>query len=73
VLQARERAPTLSPSTIFIFGLAVESIKEVGGASQGKGHHELMFKINFGNPNEEVMLAQLGTQRNACFNQSQKI
>lgn len=39
---------------------------------QGKGHHELMFKINFGNPNEEVMLAQLGTQRNDCFNQSQK-
>jgi hypothetical protein len=29
-------------------------------------------QINFGNPNEEVMLAQLGTQRNACFNQSQK-
>jgi hypothetical protein len=27
------RAPTPSPSTIFIFGLAVESIKELGGAS----------------------------------------
>jgi len=31
-----------------------------------------MFKINFGNPTKEVMLAQLGAQQNAFFNQSQK-
>jgi hypothetical protein len=30
VLQARERAPTLSPSAIFTFGFVVESIKELG-------------------------------------------
>jgi hypothetical protein len=39
---------------------------------QEEGHHELMFKINFGNPTKEVMLAQLGAQQNAFFNQSQK-
>jgi hypothetical protein len=32
VLQAKERTPTFPPSTVFIFGLAVESIKELGGA-----------------------------------------
>jgi hypothetical protein len=35
VLQARERAPTPSPFVVFIFGLAVESIKELRGASHG--------------------------------------
>jgi hypothetical protein len=33
MLQVREHAPTLSPSDVFTFGLAVESIKELGGAS----------------------------------------
>jgi hypothetical protein len=33
VLWARERAPTFFPFVIFSFGLAVESIKELGGAS----------------------------------------
>jgi hypothetical protein len=33
VLQARECAPTPSLSDVFAFGLAVESIKELGGAS----------------------------------------
>jgi hypothetical protein len=33
VLRARDRAPTPSSSIIFIFGLAIESIKEVEGAS----------------------------------------
>jgi hypothetical protein len=33
VLWATERAPTLSPSIVFTFGLVVESIKELGGAS----------------------------------------
>jgi hypothetical protein len=32
VLQAKEHAPTLSPSVVFNFGLAVKSIKELGGA-----------------------------------------
>jgi hypothetical protein len=32
-LRARECAPTPSPSAIFTFGLPVESIKELGGAS----------------------------------------
>jgi hypothetical protein len=35
VLRARECALTPSPSIIFTFGLAVESIKELGGASHG--------------------------------------
>jgi hypothetical protein len=33
VLQARERASIPSPFVVFIFGLTVESIKELGGAS----------------------------------------
>jgi hypothetical protein len=33
VLWARERTPTLTPSIVFTFGLAVESIKEFRGAS----------------------------------------
>jgi hypothetical protein len=34
VLRTKERAPTPSPSIVFTFGLAIESIKELGGASQ---------------------------------------
>jgi hypothetical protein len=34
MLQAKERTPT-PPSVVFTFGLIVESIKELGGASQG--------------------------------------
>jgi len=33
VLQAKECAPTLSPFDVFIFGLVVECIKELGGVS----------------------------------------
>jgi uncharacterized membrane protein len=33
VLQAKERAPTISPSDVVTFGLTVESLKELGGAS----------------------------------------
>jgi hypothetical protein len=33
VLQVKERAPTPFPSTVVTFGLVVESIKELGGAS----------------------------------------
>ncbi len=33
VLRAKERAPTPSPSIVFIFGFIIESIKELGGAS----------------------------------------
>jgi hypothetical protein len=33
VLQTNERTPTIFPSNVFTFGLAVESIKEFGGAS----------------------------------------
>jgi hypothetical protein len=36
MLQAGERTPTPFPSTVFTFGLAVESIKELGGASSMK-------------------------------------
>jgi hypothetical protein len=32
VLQAKENAPTLSPSILFTFGFVVESIKEFRGA-----------------------------------------
>jgi hypothetical protein len=33
MLQAREQAPTPSPSIVFTFRLVVESIKELGGVS----------------------------------------
>jgi hypothetical protein len=33
MLRTRERTPTLFPSVVFTFGLIVESIKELGGAS----------------------------------------
>jgi hypothetical protein len=33
MLQAKERTPTPSPFVVVIFGLAIESIKELGGAS----------------------------------------
>jgi hypothetical protein len=33
MLRAKERAPTPSPSNVFTFGLAIESIEELGGAS----------------------------------------
>jgi hypothetical protein len=33
MLQAREHAPILSPFIVFFFGVAAESIKELGGAS----------------------------------------
>jgi len=33
MLQAKECAPTPSPFVVFTFGLIVESIKELGGAS----------------------------------------
>jgi len=36
VLQARERAPIPSPSIVFTFGLAIESIKELEGESKTK-------------------------------------
>jgi hypothetical protein len=35
VLQAKEHASILSPSIVFTFGLAIESIKELGGALWG--------------------------------------
>jgi hypothetical protein len=43
MLQARERAPILSPSVVFTFGLIVDSIKELGGASM---ESFLMIKSN---------------------------
>jgi hypothetical protein len=33
VLRARERTPTPFPFVVFTFGLIIESIKELGGAS----------------------------------------
>jgi len=36
MLQAKERAPTPSPSTIFTFGLSIHSIKELGGVNNHK-------------------------------------
>jgi len=35
MLWTNEHAPTLSPSVVFTFGLVIESIKELGGASHG--------------------------------------
>jgi hypothetical protein len=42
-MQARERAPTPS-SVIFTFELAVESIKEFGGASKLANDEHLVFQ-----------------------------
>jgi len=39
VLQARELAPTPSPSIVFTFGFIVESIKELGGVSHDPFEH----------------------------------
>jgi hypothetical protein len=36
MLQARERAPIPFPSAVFTFGLAIESIEKLGGASVNK-------------------------------------
>jgi hypothetical protein len=38
VLRTKECAPTPSPSDVFTFGLSVESIKELGGASQNRNY-----------------------------------
>jgi hypothetical protein len=39
VLQAKECATILSPTIVFTFGFAIESIKELGGASFKVGFH----------------------------------
>ncbi len=46
VLQARERAPILSPSNVFTFRLVVESIKEFGGASHVEVKNNFVTEIN---------------------------
>jgi hypothetical protein len=46
VLRAKERAPTPSPSIVFTFGLAVKSIKELGGASTSIKVHMLSIDNN---------------------------
>jgi len=33
-VRAKEHAPILSPFVVFIFGFAIETIKELGGASK---------------------------------------
>ncbi len=43
VLRVRERTPTLYPFIIFTFGLVVESIKELVGASTKHEHHLVEF------------------------------
>jgi hypothetical protein len=47
MLQAKERAPTPFPSVVFTFGLIVESIKELGGASYiwGKSNRRIWKTI----------------------------
>jgi hypothetical protein len=39
VLRTTERAPTPSPSNVFTFGLAIKSVKELGGASHSHNTH----------------------------------
>jgi hypothetical protein len=48
VLRVKESAPTPSPSFIFTFGLVVESIKELGGASLPKLHQVIGIAYNNG-------------------------
>jgi hypothetical protein len=47
MLRAREKAPTLSPSDVFTFGLTVESIKELGGASMHTHRFSLIVLFGF--------------------------
>ncbi len=56
MLQARERNPTPSPSTIFTFGLTVESIKEFGGASPSKKWGENIFNIMLSNYTKKIKI-----------------
>jgi hypothetical protein len=43
---SREHAPTPSPSVVFTFGLTIESIKELGGASCAVGLCDCPFAFN---------------------------
>ncbi len=48
VLQAKECASTLSPSIVFTFGITIESMKELGGASMSltlyqMGNHQISY------------------------------
>jgi hypothetical protein len=59
VLQARECAPTPSPSVVFIFRLTVESIKELGGASISLrtwafGHKDDVFYFQNASEDNEI-------------------
>jgi len=45
-LQDKECAPTPSPSNVFIFGLTIESIKELGGASLWLLLHAHFSRLN---------------------------
>jgi hypothetical protein len=45
VLRTKERAPTPSLFIVFTFGLAIESIKELGGASQCVSCQEIIILI----------------------------
>jgi hypothetical protein len=47
VLQTKERTPTLFPSVIFTFGLPVESIKKLGGASKDGFAHTSLSNVQF--------------------------
>jgi hypothetical protein len=63
MLRARERTPTPFPSTVFTFGLAVESIKELGGASSMK-----MMK----HPTRRTCWSSMTTRQNQHENSSRK-
>jgi hypothetical protein len=46
MLRAKEHAPTHFPFVVFTFGLTIESIKELGGASQWvQTYHDMMEKL----------------------------
>jgi hypothetical protein len=46
VLQAEEHAPTFSLSVVFTFGLVVESIKELEGASSSNFFSNYYWALN---------------------------
>jgi hypothetical protein len=55
VLQAKERAPTPSPSAIVTFGLAIESIKELRGASFWAIDCNLLNAVNYVSYIQDIM------------------
>jgi hypothetical protein len=60
-MRAKERAPTPSASVVFTLKLAVESIKELGGASKVMVKHERHHIFIFSYLLYEFLMYKFGT------------